>query len=250
MICFGDVDASYAPTAKAAESLSLVYEGIQQVASFTEFDFLVKIKQPAQVGAISLGFYYPEEFLEINGVELANGSSNLVFNAEDGLFRMAWCDLSPLMINGEDVLVVLKMKTKDLSSLTGNIALTLYDDCELANSMAQPIDGITVSIPEIQYLATGIVDSWAKIGIKVSPNPFNGITTVSFTMVNHGKVKLALYDMTGMLISNLSETDLPAGNQQIELNADGIRPGVYMLKAVLNSNGEEYTEIVKLVVSK
>jgi hypothetical protein len=250
MICFGDVDASYAPVAKSIESLSLVYEGTQQVSSFTEFDLLVKIKQPAQIGAISVGFYYPEEYLEINGAELADGNTNIVFNAEDGLIRMAWCDLSPLMVNGEDVLVVLKMKAKELSGLNGNIALTLYDDCELANTMAQPIDGITISIPEIQHLATGIENSLANITMKVSPNPFNGITTVSFTMVNQGKVKLALYDMTGMLISTLAETNLPAGNQQIELNADGIRPGVYMLKAVLNSNGEEYTEIVKLVVSK
>jgi hypothetical protein len=116
--------------------------------------------------------------------------------------------------------------------------------------MAQPIDGVTLSIPEIQYLATGIENPLANSSMKVSPNPFKGITNVSFTMVNQGKVKLDLYDMTGMLISNLAETDLFAGNQQIELNLEGIRPGVYMLKAVLNSNGQEYTEIVKLVVSK
>jgi hypothetical protein len=250
MICFGDVDASFAPTAKSTESLSLVYEGIQQVASFTEFDFLVKIKQPAQIGAISLGFYYPEEYLEINGAELANGSTNLVFNAEDGLFRMAWCDLSPLVVNAEETLVVLHMKAKDLSGLTGSILLTLFEDCELADPMAQAIAGVTISIPEIQYLATGIENSVATIAMKVAPNPFSGSTIVSFTLINQGKVRLDLYDMTGMLIRNLTETDLPAGNQQIELNAAGIRPGVYMLKAVLNSNGQEYTEIVKVVVSK
>ncbi len=42
MICFGDVDASYAPTAKSDESLSLVYEGTQVVPSFTEFDLWLK----------------------------------------------------------------------------------------------------------------------------------------------------------------------------------------------------------------
>lgn len=250
MICFGDVDASYAPVAKSVESLSLVYEGIQQVASFAEFDMVVKVKQNATAGAISLGFYYPEEYLEINGAELADGNANIVSNAEEGLFRMAWCDLSPLVVNGDEALVILHMKAKDLSGLTGSIMLSLFEDCELADPMAQVIDGIVISIPEIEYLATGIEHPSLKMAMKVSPNPFHGSTTITFNLVNSSKVKLALYDMTGILIADITESDLTAGSQQIELKADGIRPGIYMLKAVLNNNGEEHTEIVKLVVSK
>jgi hypothetical protein len=250
MICFGDVDASYAPTAKSDESLALVYEGTQQVASFAEFDLVVKIKQSATVGAISLGFYFPEEYLEVLAAELGNGSANIVYNAEDGLFRMAWCDLSPMVVNAEETLVVLHMKAKDLSGLSGSILLTLFEDCELADPMAYPIEGITLSIPEIGYLATGIASHLGKIGISVYPNPFSETTNVAFNLPFNGKVKFALYDMTGILISTLAETELMSGNHSIELNGIGIKPGIYMLKAVLNHNGQEYIEMVKLVVSK
>jgi hypothetical protein len=227
-----------------------VYEGIQQVTSGSEFDLLVKIKQSATIGAISLGFYYPEEYLEINGAELANGSANIVYNAENGLFRMAWCDLNPLVVNTEESLVVLHMKAKDLSGLTGSILLTLFDNCEIADPMAYPIEGITISIPEIQYLATGINDLTGNNSITVHPNPFSGSTFVTLTLANEGRVKLSLYDMTGTLISNIAETDLPAGSRQFVISAEGLTPGIYMLKTVMNISGQDYTEIVKVVVSR
>ncbi len=250
MICFGDVDASYAPTAKSVESLFLVYEGTQLVPSFTEFDLEVKIKQPAQVGAISLGFYYPEEFLEVIGAELPDGNTNIVFNAEDGLFRIAWCDLSSLNVNGDEVLLIIKMKSKDLTGLTAGIELSLFEDCELADGMANVIDDVTISIPVIQSLMTGIDNPSAQISLKAYPNPFSNKTTISISMLEEGNVSLALYDMMGNLVLNLSEVDLTEGNHQIELNAESLESGIYMLKTVIKNNDREYSKMIKMVVSK
>jgi hypothetical protein len=249
MQCFGDVDASYSPLAKSNESLELVYEGVQQVESFGEFDLLVKIKQASVIGAISLGFYYPEEYLEIIGAELVNGSANLVYNAEDGLFRIAWCDLSPLQIEEEEALFNLHMKAKDLSNLTSNILLTLFEESELANPAAQIIEGITLSVPEIQSLETNIFENSSGIGISIQPNPFSISTLITVNLSEKGKVLFNLYDLTGNLVKSIEQIELYPGSNAIGLSAEGLNPGVYMLKIISNINAQVQSEIRKVVIS-
>ena len=86
--CYGDCNLSYAPAKKSTESVGLVHEGTISVPSFTEFDFPVKLKYGMDVGAISLGFYYPEQYLEITDARLENGNNSFSWTAADGLFRM------------------------------------------------------------------------------------------------------------------------------------------------------------------
>ncbi|MEI6436564.1 MAG: T9SS type A sorting domain-containing protein, partial [Bacteroidota bacterium] len=249
MICFGDVNASYAPAKKSTESVGLVREGSLLVESFTEFDFPVKLKTGMQLGAISLGFYYPEQNLEITGAQLANGVNGFSWTATGGLFRMGWCDMNPLNINDDEVVVILKMKAKDLSGLTTGIALDLYEDSEFADGSATPNDMAVVSIPTINTTITGIQLAKNLTGLSVYPNPVTGNSVVSFSLENQGNIQIVLIDMIGNKVMEVISADFSAGNHKATLSASNLKPGIYFLKLTNSGNGTSLSDMIKVVVS-
>jgi len=249
MLCFGDVNASFVPAKKSAASVGLVHEGSLLVESFAEFDFPVKLKTAMQVGAISLGFYYPEEFLEITGAQLGNGVTGFSWTAIDGLFRMGWCDMNAMNINDEDVVVVLKMKAKDLSGLTTGIALDIYEECEFADGSAIPNEWAVVSIPTINTTLTGINPGNGLTGISVYPNPVTQNSVVEFSLEKPGIIRLSLLNVVGTQVMEIAAGDFSAGNHKFSLNASRLNSGVYLLKFENTTNGQTISDMIKLVVS-
>ncbi|MCX6303433.1 MAG: right-handed parallel beta-helix repeat-containing protein [Bacteroidetes bacterium] len=249
MICFGDVNSSYAPAKKSSASVGLVHEGSLLVESFSEFDFPVKLKSTMQIGAISLGFYYPEKYLEITGARLANGTSGFSWTAISGLFRMGWCDMNAINIDDDDVVVILTMKAKDLSGLTTGIALDIFEDCEFADALAVPNDMEVVSIPTINTTLTGINPGNGLTGFSVYPNPVDQNSVIEFSLAQPGKMKISLLNIAGTHVMDVSAGDLPKGNHKVTLNASGLKPGIYLLKIENTSNGQTLTGMIKLVVS-
>jgi hypothetical protein len=59
------------------------------------------------------------------------------------------------------------------------------------------------------------------------PNPFSQSTTISFFLPQHQHVTLTLYDALGRAVKTMVDTDLPAGEQSVEVTADGLPNGVY-----------------------
>jgi hypothetical protein len=249
MLCYGDVNASYAPAKKSSASMGLVHEGSLLVESFSEFDFPVKLKTGMQVGAISLGFYYPPQYLEITGARLVNGVSGFSWTALDGLFRMGWCDMNALNVNDEDVVVILSMKAKDLSGLTAGIALDVFEDCEFADGSATPNEWAVVSIPVINTTLTGVKPGSSLTGFSVYPNPVSGNSVVSFSLDKPGNTSLTLVDILGNHVMDVAAGDFSAGNHRVTLKASGLKPGIYFLKIESMSNGENISGMIKLVVS-
>jgi hypothetical protein len=250
MLCFGDVNASYAPTMTDDSPVVLNYEGTLTVPSFTSFDLPVKIQNNIEAGAISLGFYYPEEYLEITGAEVVNGSENIVYNAENGLFRMSWCDLTPVNTTAGETVVILHMSTKDLNSLTGNIALELFEDSEFANSEAVITFGVILEIPEIEPMTVGINDISAGLNLAAVPNPFSNKTIVEFSIPETGSVNLSVYNMLGNQIEKITEGDYPAGKYHFEFNGLDLETGIYLSKFEFSNGHQEFSRMIKLVVSR
>ncbi|MHC1776588.1 MAG: right-handed parallel beta-helix repeat-containing protein [Lentimicrobium sp.] len=249
MLCFGDVDASYGPVNKNSNSVGLIHEGSIPVSSGTEFNFPVKMMTGMEAGAISLGFYYPEEYLEITGAELSNGDNSFSWSAMDGLFRMAWCNLSTLSIPDEGVFLTIHMKSKDLSGLNNSIALQLYEDSEFADGAANVAQGVVLSVPVIERLITGIDPNAAIAGLSVFPNPFNNQTSINFSLQKESKVSFKLYDLIGNMAGSMAEVSYPAGNHHISLDATGLVPGLYILKMELPDE-PAVQKMIRIVVSK
>jgi hypothetical protein len=68
-----------------------------------------------------------------------------------------------------------------------------------------------------------------------SPNPFNNMTEIRFSIPNDCHVQLKLMNSLGVEVRTLIDSDLPAGNQSVILSAADLPKGVYFyqLKAGL-----------------
>jgi hypothetical protein len=250
MLCFGDVNASYLLPKKDGSTVSLAYNGYLPVPSFTEFNLPVRIRTGAEIGAISLGFYYPEDYLEIIGAETVSQNPDVIFSAGNGLFKMGWASLNPMVAGDGETIVILKLRSKDLTDLQGTIALDLYQSSELADSKANVIDGVYLEIPEIQTTSQGIDDLVTVSGISVYPNPMTDKTTIEFELLKESRVKLTVYDVTGNLVTTLTEAVYPSGNHQLRLDSGTLTAGIYMLKMEIASKDQIVGKTIKVVVSK
>jgi hypothetical protein len=78
------------------------------------------------------------------------------------------------------------------------------------------------------------------------PNPFSLKTVISYHIPANVEVKLDVYDLTGRKIATLADEQQQAGRHEIEWNAEGIRPGIYLCELKAGQN----RKIVKMVLLK
>ena len=249
MLCYGDVNASYTFSSKSAASVGLLHEGSMIAESFTEYDFPIRLKTAMQIGAASLGFYYPKEYLDIVGVKLGNGISGFSWSAIDGLFKMGWCDVNALNISDDEVMLILRIKTKNIAGLSSGIDLNIYEESELADAFAVANDLAVVSIPTINTLQTSMQTLNGQSGLRVYPNPVKGNSAIMFTLDNAANIQLSLVDVLGKQIREITEGDFVAGSHKINLTSADLNAGIYFLKFSKTSKGASSSETIKFVIS-
>lgn len=232
---------------KDGPTVSLLFKDTLTIPSFTEFSLQVKMKTGYEISAISLGFYFPEEYLEITGMELAHGTQGYYYSVTDSLFIMAWSDVSPINIADEDTILTLGMKSLDLAGLTGTIKLRIYELSEFADKSANVIDSVVLEIPEIEYLVPDTVDSLAGNYVQVYPNPFNDYTSIIFYLKNESKVKISLFNLAGMEMKQAVDAIYPEGTHQVKLYGTYLAKGVYLLKFVIMSDDQSNSKLFKII---
>jgi len=77
------------------------------------------------------------------------------------------------------------------------------------------------------------------------PNPFNGRTTIKFSLDKDAFASLRLYDLSGRVAMNLLEGENKAGLHRVALDGEQLASGVYMLK--LESEGKVKIQKLMLV---
>ena len=80
-------------------------------------------------------------------------------------------------------------------------------------------EGSVVDIPQLFTLA------------EPYPNPFNGILTIEFTQAITGLTKLEIYDLSGRLVSVVSERKFSRGAHRITWDAGNMPAGSYLVQA-------------------
>jgi parallel beta-helix repeat protein len=250
-LCYGDVNASFIPTMMSPMApVILEYEGTQLIASGMEFDLNILTKDLMSAGAVTLSFSYPEEYLEVLGAELANGSSSLIYTAENGIFTLGWAETNPLTLNSGDAVITLKMKAKDLSGLTESIKIGLLPITEFADQHALVLDNVTLNVHELVTLATGVTNPVAT-GFSLSnyPNPFGGSTEIMYSLPEQGHVILEVCTLMGDRIEMLADQVMQAGSYTATFNAASLEPGVYLYKLTFKGSNDTYSQVRKMVVS-
>ncbi len=79
-----------------------------------------------------------------------------------------------------------------------------------------------------------------KLSLRIKPNPMNPKTEISFTLVQPGRVRVAIYDLGGRLVGTAREGHFPAGAHSItwvgsSRSARRIAYGVYVVSVETSS---------------
>lgn len=78
----------------------------------------------------------------------------------------------------------------------------------------------------------------------IAPNPFHGNTSITFTLNKPNTINLAVYDITGKLVTTLASGELTNGNYTVEWIPSNQSPGLYFI--ALNSNSRRLTQKIIL----
>jgi len=78
------------------------------------------------------------------------------------------------------------------------------------------------------------------------PNPFNPVTTISFTLPEATSVELTVYDRLGREVVQLVNSSLGAGTHSADFNANDYPSGIYFYRI----KTPERTEVRKMILSK
>ncbi|TKJ41645.1 hypothetical protein CEE37_03500 [candidate division LCP-89 bacterium B3_LCP] len=80
----------------------------------------------------------------------------------------------------------------------------------------------------------------------VYPNPFNPTTTITFDLPHYGAVKLQVFDLSGKMVADLIDENIPAGRRQLTFDASAYASGIYFLKF----SAKDYQAVTKMVLLK
>jgi len=78
------------------------------------------------------------------------------------------------------------------------------------------------------------------------PNPFNPVTTISFSLPKSGLVSLKVFDNLGREITTLVNEEKEAGKHKVEFDASGLASGVYFYKIT----SRDFNATKKLILMK
>ena len=248
-LCYGDVNGSFTPQTRD-NSIKLVNEGQLLACSYQELELPVSIKQTAEVGALTLYFDYPEEYLEIEDVVLAATGESLVFAANDGKLSTAWFSLQPVALVENDGLILIKVNTKDLSNLNEPMAFDLEAYSELANGSAQVLEDMVIAMPEIVTQTMSVNDNTTNnVHLAIYPNPTKEFCLLSYQLAETGRVTVSVYNMLGVKVLDAADCRQEEGKHEMQLNTVSLAAGMYCCRITFEGESS-WVKTIMLIIEK
>jgi PKD repeat protein len=92
-------------------------------------------------------------------------------------------------------------------------------------------DSLSLNGTGIEPGAGGALNS-----VNVYPNPFEGNTTISFSLVQKSRMNISVYDLEGRVVATLMEGSLEAGTctETLDARKYNLSEGIYLLKFICN----------------
>jgi len=82
--------------------------------------------------------------------------------------------------------------------------------------------------------------------LSASPNPFNPITTLTYSLPEAAEVSLVVFDVCGREIARLVEEFQPAGNYEVKFKGENLPNGMYFARLLASRQ----SKTVKLLILK
>ncbi len=250
-LCVGDVNGSNVPSPgdNAQASVLLLSDGNINVSQGNEFELPLRIGTNSEISAISLVVDYPQNDLELKGINISQGS--ILFSDQNGQIRVAWSQIEPLILNRGDVLVTLKFKLSEAAPLGIPIILNIDNESELADGWGEPLSNAMLLIPTIiPVKSTGAEEMNDLLTrVLVYPNPATNKVSFEFDLTMDSDIVVELYNVVGELIGSINFNGLTIGKNKKILDVSEYLNGIYTLKTIVKSRS---TSIVyhKLIISR
>ena len=218
--------------------------------SYQEMEVPISIKQTIEMGALTLYFGYPEEYLEIEDVVLAATGESLVFSSSEGKLTVVWFSLNPVVLAENDVLINIKVRTKDLSNIDEPVTFTLEAYSELADGSAHVLEGVVIAMPAIVTETMGLSDNTSDgVRLSIYPNPANEVCTMTYELTEAGRVTVSIYNMLGMKVMDVANIRQESGQHELRLLTESLATGMYSCRITFEGENS-WVKTTKLIIEK
>lgn len=174
-------------------------------------------------------------------VALYNGGVNEVTvseaNTENGAFQVVGFTPTTLRI-GDMMTVYVTYTANDGNPIGSRLVFRTSDP-------TPPVVGLVANGGVVSVGDESTSPYTFNLGIAY-PNPFNATTVIPYSVGVDGLVKVAVYDLSGRLVTELVNGEIKAGNHSIKFHADELAAGSYMLRMEAGS----FKSVQKLVLVK
>lgn len=246
----GDVNGSYSPGGSKSTPV-LLHEGEIELVAGTEITVPLSLSQTADLSAVSLSINYPGQYLEFQEAVFADPNQSIITNAENGNIKIAWSNLTPILLNADDVLVNLKfLVTTAPSGLLLNLSMDA--NTELADQNGEVLE-IPMNTPElVASIITGIGnDDLPGFGMgEMYPNPIGADGSLTYTLPENANVDLSVFNTLGQIVKVIDSGSKYAGSHTVQFNCSNLNPGVYFYKLTISTLSGNYFRVNKMVISR
>ena len=248
-LCYGDVNGSYTPATRD-NTIELMTEGQLVAESNQEIVLPVSIKNAVEMGALTLRFAYPEDYLEIEDVVLAATGESLIFSANDGALTTVWFSLEPIDLAENDELILIKVQTKDLSNIDEPVVFSLNTYSELADGTAQVLDDVVIAMPAIVTATLGLNNNTIDVAnMTVYPNPAKDVCRLSYQLAEAGHVTVTVYNMMGVKVMDAANCRQAEGKHEVRLNTSDLAAGTYCCRITFEGENS-WVKTTMLIIEK
>lgn len=210
----GDVNGTFVPTTR-----DLAEPMVKYTKKPINNDFSVEIFATDIIEASAMGLIinYPENMVNISDITSQLGVIMTV--VKNGQIRIGWInesiDATPVD-PGSPILVI-----------SGNTT-GLYDGSDIKFKVDPSSHFCDQNSNELatRFSLPVLTQTENYLGMNY-PNPFNGITTIDYSIPADGKVNISLYNQTGQLVRVLINRPENAGSQSLQFDSEGLEPGIY-----------------------
>ena len=242
VLLFGDVYGNNNPS---RYGIQLLYEGQIMAENHQQLVIPIVAKNVSTLGAVSLCFTYPEEYLEINDVTFGTENGSFMYRAEEGRLNISWYDLMPLALEDDALLLNISVTTKDLSTLEEPIVFGLENDSELADGEGNAFTNAIIAIPAVVTETLGINDVMGHdFTLTMYPNPVKDKAILAYQLPSEGSVVITVFNAMGIQVVQLLDERQESGLHQVELNSSTLAAGIYYCRLTY---GDE-VKVIKMVV--
>jgi hypothetical protein len=132
--------------------------------------------------------------------------------------------------------------TKGNAGSTGGGIATSYT--------ASYLGGILIALKRAAATVIEDLQDDSGITLRNHPNPFDGNTTISYTLPSDGHVTLTIRNLAGQVLKTIVSEIETKGDYILNIEVGDLQSGIYMATLSLKSNGKEMLKTIRLVKGK